>query len=101
MYHFPEAHLDLVRPGIALFGGYPSNPGSERAIAELQPAVRLRGRVVRVEQLREGDSVSYGRRYVAERPTWVATLPVGQSIVHPSTLDTMRERTDWGELLDE
>jgi alanine racemase len=35
--------------------------------------------VVRVEQLRPGDGVSYGRRYVAERPTWVATLPVGHS----------------------
>ena len=83
VYHFPEAHLDLVRPGVALFGAYPSDSGSERAIAELQPALRLRGRVVRVEQLRKGDSVSYGRRYVAERPTWIATLPVGHSDGYP------------------
>jgi alanine racemase len=38
---------------------------------------------VRVEQLRPGDSVSYGRNYVAERPTWIATLPVGHADGYP------------------
>jgi alanine racemase len=45
----------------------------------LHPAFRLRARVVRVEELRPGDGVSYGRRYVAGRPTWIATLPVGHA----------------------
>jgi alanine racemase len=49
----------------------------------LRPALRLRARVVRVERLRAGDSVSYGRHYVADRPTWVATLPVGHSDGYP------------------
>lgn len=79
VFHLPEAHLDMVRPGIALFGAYPSDWSAEREMAELRPAVRLRARVVRVEQLRPGDSVSYGRGYVAERPTWTATLPVGHT----------------------
>lgn len=79
VYHLPEAHLDLVRPGIALFGAYPSEPDVERAKAELRPALRLRARVVRVERLRPGDSVSYGRTWVAERPTWIATLPAGHT----------------------
>ncbi|MEJ2204597.1 MAG: alanine racemase [Gemmatimonadota bacterium] len=79
VFHLPEAHLDLVRPGIALFGGYPSDWERERALAELRPAVRLRARVVRVERLRPGDGVSYGRDYVAQRPTWIATLPVGHT----------------------
>ncbi len=79
VYHFPESHLDMVRPGISLYGAYPSNAGDERAIAELQAAVRLRARVVRVERLRAGDSVSYGRQYIAEHPTWIATLPVGHT----------------------
>lgn len=77
VYHLPDAHLDLVRPGIALFGGYPSRPDEERAKAELVPAVRLRCRVVRVERLRPGDTVNYSRNYRADRPTWVATLPAG------------------------
>ena len=83
VFHLPEAHLDLVRPGIALYGGYPSRPEEERAMATLRPAVRLRARVVRVERLRPGDSVSYGRHYIADRPVWVATLPVGHSDGYP------------------
>ena len=83
VFNFPEAHLDMVRPGIALFGAYPSNEGREAEIAALRPAGALKARVVRVEQLRPGDSVSYGREYVAERPTWVATLPVGHSDGYP------------------
>jgi alanine racemase len=83
VYHLPAAHLDLVRPGIALFGGYPSRPDEERAKGELRPGVRLRCRVVRVERLRPGDSVSYGRNYIAERPTWVATLPAGHADGYP------------------
>jgi alanine racemase len=83
VFHLPEAHLDMVRPGIALFGGYPSRPDEERAIAELEPAASLRCRVVRVERLRPGDSVSYGRGYVAARPTWIATLPAGHVDGYP------------------
>jgi len=83
LFNFPEAHLDMVRPGIALFGAYPSNEGREAEIATLRPAGRLKARVVRVERLRPGDSVSYGREYVAEKPIWVATLPVGHSDGYP------------------
>jgi alanine racemase len=83
IFNFPDSHLDMVRPGLSLFGAYPSNEGREAEIAELRPAGRLRVRVVRVERLRPGDSVSYGREWVAEEPTWVATLPVGHSDGYP------------------
>jgi len=83
VYHLPAAHFDAVRPGIALYGAYPSRPDEERAKAVLQPAVRLRARVVRVERLRPGDGVSYGRNYVADRHVWTATLPVGHSDGYP------------------
>jgi alanine racemase len=73
----------MVRPGILLFGGYPSRPEEERAKAVLRSAIALKCRVVRVEQLRKGDSVSYGRDYVAERPTWIATLPAGHVDGYP------------------
>ncbi len=79
VFHLPEARLDMVRPGIALWGGYPSRPDEERRLSTLHPAFRLRARVVRVQRLRAGDSVSYGRSYVAPRPTWIATLPVGHA----------------------
>lgn len=83
VFHLPEARLDMVRPGIALYGGYPSHPEIERTMSTLRPAFRLRARVVRVVRLRPGDSVSYGRNYVAERDTWIATLPVGHADGYP------------------
>ena len=77
----PEAHMDAVRPGLALYGPYPS--GSDTSQASLTPAFRLRARVARVELLREGDTVSYGAEWRADRPTWSATLPVGHADGYP------------------
>lgn len=85
VFNFDGGHLDLVRPGISIFGAYPTDEGREREIALLRPAFRLRARVVRVERLREGDSVGYGRRWTAPRPTWTATLPVGHADGYPRT----------------
>lgn len=84
LFHRPAALLDMVRPGLVLYGAYPAG-ARELDQADLQPAFRLRARVVRVERLDAGDSVSYGRNYVAERPTWVATLPVGHADGYPRT----------------
>ncbi len=83
VFDLPAAHLDMVRPGIALYGGYPNDPTVQRDTASLRCAFRLKARVVRVERLRAGDGVSYGRSYVAERPTWIATLPVGHTDGYP------------------
>lgn len=85
VFNFDDAHLDQVRPGIALFGAYPSDYASESEIARLVPAFNLRARIVRVERLRAGDSVSYGRNYVADKPTWTATVPTGHTDGYPRT----------------
>jgi len=83
VYHFPESHLDFVRPGITLYGAYPTYAEEESKKGQLKPAYSLKTRVVRVEKLRVGDSVSYGRNYIAKKPTWVATLPIGHSDGYP------------------
>jgi len=83
VFELPEAHLDLVRPGMALYGGYPNDPALQRDKAALRCAFRLKARVVRLQRLRSGDSVSYGRNYVAQELTWVATLPVGHTDGYP------------------
>jgi alanine racemase len=77
-----NAYLDMVRPGLVLYGAYPAAARRTQQL-DLRPAFRLRTRVVRVEQLQPGDGVSYGRNYVAERPTWTATLPVGHADGYP------------------
>jgi alanine racemase len=84
LFHRLDALLDMVRPGLVLYGAYPAG-ARDLGRANLRPAFRLRARVVRVERLAPGDSVSYGRNYVAENPTWIATLPVGHADGYPRT----------------
>jgi alanine racemase len=85
VFHHRDVGFDLVRPGMSLYGGYPDKYDEERAMAELRPAFRLRARVVRTNRLRPGDSVSYGRQFVATHPTWVATIPLGHGDGYPRT----------------
>jgi alanine racemase len=78
----PDSWLDMVRPGLVLFGAHVAGGRGDEALG-ITPALRLRARVLRVERLRPGDSVSYGRNYVADREVWVATIPVGHSDGYP------------------
>ena len=75
----PESFLDMVRPGIALYGCYPNDRSRQAGAVVLKPAMNLKARVMYVKRLRAGDSLQYHRAYVAKRPVWVATLPVGYS----------------------
>lgn len=84
VYHLPEAHLEMVRPGNLLFGNYPRADDAGARVS-LKPVFRLRARIVRLERLREGDSASFGRRYIAKQPTWIALLPVGHTDGYPAT----------------
>ena len=81
--HRPETHLDMVRPGFALWGGYVTPEA--RTAGGLRPAVSLKAPVIRVEHLDAGDGVSYERPWKAERPTWIAVLPVGHADGYPRT----------------
>jgi alanine racemase len=82
VWHIPDAHLDAVRPGLAVYGGYVS--ADARRAGELRAAYRLMAPVVRVERLEPGEGVSYHRRWTAKEPTWIATLPVGHVDGYPS-----------------
>ena len=85
IFHHRDVGFDLLRPGMAIYGGYPDKYDEERTMAELRPALRVRARVVRTDRLRPGDSVSYGRQYVASKPTWIATIPLGHGDGYPRT----------------
>jgi alanine racemase len=70
-----EAHLDAVRPGVAIYG---LNPSDEWPPAfEIRPALTLKSRVGRVRVLPPGSGISYGRTFITERETPVALVPVG------------------------
>lgn len=70
--NFPESHLDMARPGIVLYG-YPASG----EISGITPVMELKTRIVQVKRISKGESVSYGRRYIANRDAVIAILPVG------------------------
>jgi alanine racemase len=71
----PEARFDAGRCGIALYGLSPfgTDPGDDG----LQPVLRWTSELAQVKLLQPGESTGYGRRFVAERPTWIGLVPVG------------------------
>jgi alanine racemase len=79
LFQRPDAFLDMVRPGMALYGVY-SEPEFRRAgTLDLRPALSLKARVAYVKQLPKGDSAGYNRAYMAKNDVWVATLPIGHT----------------------
>jgi alanine racemase len=71
----PGSHFDMVRCGIALYGCDPMN-GDPDATG-LEQAMELSSYVAAVKRAEAGDSVGYGRRFIAQRSTWIATMPIG------------------------
>jgi alanine racemase len=86
---YPEAHLDLVRTGVAIYGVEPA-PGL-RPQAGLNPAMTWRTRVTMVKRLAAGERVSYGLRYRLDRDATVATIPVGYADGYPRALSSMAD----------
>ena len=74
MISFPESYMDMVRPGVALYGMY---PGEDRGEIGLCPVMELYTRVYCIEEHFPGDTVSYGRTFTADRPCRIAVLPIG------------------------
>jgi alanine racemase len=71
----PETHFDMVRCGIAIYGGDPMQ--ADASARRLEPALELTSYVAAVKLAGAGESAGYGRRFVATRDTWLATLPIG------------------------
>ncbi len=73
--NFPEAHFNAVRFGIALYG-YP--PDTQIAYKfPVKPVLTLKSNISLIRRINKGDSVSYSRRFIADRDTNIATVPVG------------------------
>lgn len=72
---YPEARLDAVRCGIALYGISPF--GTDPADDGLEPALRWESHLALVKRLLPGESTGYGCRFVAQEPTWIGIVPVG------------------------
>jgi alanine racemase len=71
----PASHFDMVRCGIAIYGMDPFH--QDPAANGLEPALSFHSWVAAVRRFEPGDSAGYGRRWTAEVPCWVATIPLG------------------------
>lgn len=77
LMRYPRMRCDLVRPGISLYGCYPADWLQQGLSLDLRPVMRFATTVLQVKEVPAGQGISYGHRYVTERPTKLAVLPVG------------------------
>ena len=73
--------LNMIRPGLTLYGLYPDPALKETA--PFEPVLSLRSQIVLVNRIRMGESVGYGREFIAKKDTTVAVLPFGYSRGYP------------------
>jgi len=81
----PDMHLDAVRPGIIQYGLYPSDEVLKSRI-EVKPVMSLKACIIHVKEVEAGTSISYGRRFITEKKSKIATLPVGYADGYPRLL---------------
>ncbi len=68
---------NMVRVGISLYGLYPDLPASAEKRPELKQIMGLKGRITNIHEVKIGEGVSYCHKFIAQRPTKVATIPIG------------------------
>jgi len=81
LIYFPKSHMDMVRPGISLYGCYPDGSPDRAKSAvpalELKPVMSFKSRVIQVKEVGVGFGISYGHTFVTRRKSRIAVLPVG------------------------
>lgn len=73
--NFPEAHYNLVRPGIIMYG-YESGEGILKKI-DLKPVCKLKSKITFLKNVKSGTSIGYARSFITNKATTVATIPIG------------------------
>ncbi|HHX24134.1 MAG TPA: alanine racemase [Thermoanaerobacterales bacterium] len=90
LMQFPNTHLDMIRPGIIIYGMYPSNEVLKDRLS-LKPLMSLKTRVSHVKTLPKGKAISYGGTYITQRQSIIATLPVGYADGYSRLLSSKAE----------
>jgi alanine racemase len=85
----PAAYFDMVRPGLMLYGVYPS-PAMASQIS-LKPVLSWKTRILQLKQVPVGSSISYGQTFITQRESLIATLPMGYADGYPRLLSNRGE----------
>lgn len=91
----PE-YLNMVRPGITLYGSYPSIWFRDKI--ELKPVMTLKSGIVQIKKVNKGESVSYARKFTAERDSVIAVAPIGYADGYPRHLSNLGEAVVRGKV---
>lgn len=86
---FKRSHLNLVRPGLVIYGMYPKHTFPK--LIKLKPALALKTKIVYIKQTPPGRSISYGRTFITQKQTKIATLPIGYADGYPRNLSNKAE----------
>ena len=86
MLNYPELRCDYVRAGIALYGVLSSPDDTTKLQLDLRPVLSLKAKVILLREIEKGDSVGYGRAFVADRDSLIAILPIGYADGYPRSL---------------
>ena len=84
--NYPEAHLDMGRFGLVLYGYESTETGNINSKLDLHPVMTLKSRITAVRELPKGATISYGRTYKLERDSTIAVLPIGYADGWPRNL---------------
>ncbi|MEJ2718338.1 MAG: alanine racemase [Deltaproteobacteria bacterium] len=91
LVRFPETHFNMVRPGLGIYGMYPSD--SVKSSIHLEQVITFSTKIAQLKEHPPGRCISYNRRYVTPRSCTIATLPVGYNDGYP------RFQSNVGEVL--
>lgn len=78
----PSIHFDTVRPGIILYGQYPSDEVDRKGL-HIKPAMSVKANIIHLKDVPANFSVGYGRKYISEKPAKIATLALGYADGYP------------------
>ncbi|MBR0202932.1 MAG: alanine racemase, partial [Synergistaceae bacterium] len=84
--NYPQAHLDMGRFGLVLYGYESTETGNINSKLDLHPVMTLKSRITAVRELPKGATISYGRTYTLQRDSTIAVLPVGYADGWPRIL---------------
>jgi len=82
IFSFPQAHYQMVRPGIMLFGGSPLLDKSAHEL-HLLPAMTLQSNIIAIHDIKAGESVGYGQGFIAKSDTRIAVVAIGYGDGYP------------------
>lgn len=73
--NYPQSHMDMIRPGLSVYG-YTPNLSNPRSL-NLKPVMQLEATIREIKEIQVGEGVSYGQKWIADKPTLVASVAIG------------------------